>query len=80
MVTPILSGVCLSHLCLCVSPDGSTLYSGSNDKTIKLWSLPSGSMLVSLCGHSSSVRGLCVSPDGSEGLDNPKSRHMKVIV
>ena len=35
-----------------LSPDGSQLASGSDDKTIKLWSADSGECLNTFAGHS----------------------------
>ncbi|MBD1896980.1 serine/threonine-protein kinase [Coleofasciculus sp. FACHB-129] len=49
---------------IAISPDGQTLASGSNDKTIKLWQVDSGKLIHTLTGHSSWVRSIAISPDG----------------
>ncbi|ELS32234.1 MULTISPECIES: WD40 repeat domain-containing protein [Pseudanabaena] len=45
------------------SPDGKTIASGSNDKTIKLWNLE-GKELRTLIGHRNGVWSVAFSPDG----------------
>ncbi|MBG1266264.1 AAA-like domain-containing protein, partial [Nostoc sp. WHI] len=45
------------------SPDGQTIASASDDKTVKLWNRQ-GQQLQTLKGHSSSVRDVAFSPDG----------------
>jgi hypothetical protein len=46
------------------SPDGKTLVSASQDKTLRLWDLASGSALRILDGHDASVVSVAFSPDG----------------
>ncbi|NEU84465.1 AAA-like domain-containing protein, partial [Nostoc sp. UIC 10630] len=45
------------------SPDGQTIASASDDKTVKLWNR-NGQLLQTLQGHSSSVYSVTFSPDG----------------
>ena len=47
------------------SPDGSTLASGSADKTVRLWRVADGSLLHLLEGHMDTVWSVAFSPDGS---------------
>jgi WD40 repeat protein len=46
------------------SPDGKTLASGSDDKTIKLWNLETGKEIRTLQGHDNFVNSVSFSPDG----------------
>ena len=56
------------------TPDGKTLITGSRDKTIKLFEMPTVVEKKALTGHAGWVRSLIVSPDGkvlvSAGDDN----------
>jgi WD40 repeat protein len=47
-----------------ISPDGKTLFSGSDDKTIEIWELSSGKLIRTLTGHTHFVYSLAISPDG----------------
>ncbi len=46
------------------SPDGKTLASGSDDKTIRLWDVATGKEQATLKGHTSVVKSVAFSPDG----------------
>jgi len=69
-----LSGYTAPISTIVISPDGQTLASGSDDKTIKLWNLKTGKLLRTLTGHKEKVTSLVFSPDGktlvSSSLDN----------
>jgi hypothetical protein len=48
-----------------VLADGSRLFSGSTDNTIKVWDVATGACLQTLEGHARAVCSVCVSADGS---------------
>ena len=52
----VLSGHSSYVNSVCYSPDGKTLASGSNDKTVRIWDVMSGECVHVLNGHSDSVR------------------------
>ena len=50
---------------LAISPDGSSLASGSSeDDSVKLWSLPEGKLKSTLVGHKLGIFGVVFSPNG----------------
>jgi WD40 repeat protein len=46
---------------LCLSEDGSRLYSGSFDRTIKVWDIAFNTCIATLQGHTYWVASLCLS-------------------
>lgn len=51
-------------LSLAFTPDGETLISGSNDRSLRVWDIHHGQCLQQLVGHRSGVSSLAISPDG----------------
>ncbi len=50
--------------CIAFSPDGKTLASGSEDKTVRLWDVETGAQRTTLSGHTDGVGCIAFSPDG----------------
>lgn len=53
---------------LAVTPDGTRLVSGGDDRTVRIWDLASGRLERTLEGHTDPVRAVAVSPDGRRVL------------
>lgn len=62
----VLSGHTLKVSSIAFSPVGDVLATGSDDRSIRLWSLPSGDEIATLDGHTDMVEALVFSPDGRQ--------------
>eukprot|EP01137_Pigoraptor_chileana_P027844 Opistho-2@10952 len=51
--------------CVCYSPTGIIIASGSKDNTVRTWDGTSGTELACFVGHTGAISGLCFSPDGT---------------
>jgi WD40 repeat protein len=54
-----------SIFAIAFSPDGTTLASASNDRTVRLWDTATGGHRKTLEGHGDYVRAVAFSPDGT---------------
>lgn len=61
-----------------ISRDGQYLASGSVDKTVKIWDLGTGELLLTLTGHTREVWAIAISPDGKTLASGSGDRRIKL--
>jgi len=74
----VLSGHAGSVHALVLSPDGQRLYTGSQDRTVRVWSTADGALLQTLKVHTGGVRALTLSADGQRLYSGAKNRTVLV--
>ena len=60
------------------SPDGTTLASGSRDKTVKLWDVETKQNIATLVGHTYWVKSVSFSPDGTTLASGSRDKTVKL--
>ena len=63
---------------VCFSLDGKRIFSGSDDKTVKVWDAESGQEQLTRTGHSDSVNSVSFSPDGKRIVSGSSDNTVKV--
>ncbi len=61
-----------------ISPDGNTIVSGSDDETIKVWDLATGTKKRTLTGHIDWVNSVAISPNGRTMVSGSCDETIKV--
>ena len=76
--TAILSGHSRRVRSLAFSPDGTSLVSGSHDKTIKLWDMQTGGVIKTFHGHIGRVLSVTISADCSRIASGSKDKTIRL--
>jgi len=61
-----------------IAPDGRTVVSGSDDKTLKVWDLETGRCRATFEGHTNSVFGVAITSDGKTVVSGSDDKTLKV--
>ncbi|TPX66522.1 hypothetical protein CcCBS67573_g07802 [Chytriomyces confervae] len=61
-----------------VSPDSTTIISGSKDQTLKLWDVQTGECQATLEGHKNDVNAVAITPDGKLIISGSSDETIKV--
>lgn len=63
---------------LAITPDGRTIISGGQDKTLRVWDLKSGRLLHLLEGHKAMVTLIAITPDGRKVVSGSPDKTLRV--
>ena len=61
-----------------IAPDGRTAFSGSHDRTLKLWDLASGKELRTFTGIPTGVTSVAMAPDGRTVFSGSGDKTLKL--
>ena len=61
-----------------MTPDGRLAVSGSEDRTVKVWDLMSGTERATLAGHTGSVDAVAMAPDGRLAVSGSEDRTLRI--
>ncbi|EIN04115.1 WD40 repeat-like protein, partial [Punctularia strigosozonata HHB-11173 SS5] len=65
--------------CICISPDGTRIATGSMDKTIRIWYSHSGRAVSDpLTGHNEAVLGIAYAPDGGRIVSGSADHTLRI--
>lgn len=74
----VLKGHAGAVRCVAVTPDGQTVVSGSNDKTLRIWDLAKEKCRTTLRGHFDIIWRVAVTPDGRTAVSCSRDSTLKV--
>jgi WD40 repeat protein len=63
---------------VCLTLDGKQVVSASNDSTLKVWDIGTGTLIRTLEGYTDAVRAVCLTPDGKQVVSASEDNTLKV--
>ncbi|KIJ26241.1 hypothetical protein M422DRAFT_272726 [Sphaerobolus stellatus SS14] len=63
---------------IAISPDGTKIVSGSDDRTVQIWDAFTSQSLGSLEGHQGRVNSIAISPDGTKIVSGSNDRTVRI--
>ncbi|MFM7369091.1 MAG: WD40 repeat domain-containing protein, partial [Sphaerospermopsis kisseleviana] len=63
---------------IAITPDGTKAVSGSDDNTLNVWDLETGTKIHTLIGHNKRVRAAAITPDGTKAVSASNDNILKV--
>jgi WD40 repeat protein len=61
-----------------ITPDGQTSSFASDDRTLKVWDIESGTCLKTLSGHTNYVNAVAIAPDGKTAISASSDNTLKI--
>ena len=74
----LLMMMMMMMFCVAITPDGQHVVIGSQDMTLEVWDLHTGTCTATLAGHSDWVHSVAIMPDGRHAVSGSDDETLKV--